>query len=183
MREGIGMKKKILIIEVLMMVLTVVFGTTLAYFTVEAKAVNSITMGSVDLKLHDEVATGEDFPKDGVKDVMPGQSIEKVVYVENVGSKSLFARINIDNSFVEGLTPDFNIKDWTFNQLDQCYYYNKPLAPGEKTETLFETVKVSPSLGNDSKCKSYTIDVIAQGVQVDNNGTDPILASGWPQVD
>ena len=75
------MKKKILLAAALAICFAVAASGTLAYFTSEDTAHNIITSGGVNIEVV-EKTKGEDgvlvdFPKDGVKGVMPGTDVSK----------------------------------------------------------------------------------------------------------
>lgn len=161
-------------------------GTT-AYETVVGTAVNIIEMGSVRFALHDETTGGKPFPKDGISGVVPDTQHDKVVYLENVGTADMYARIRLENSVVskdgqplpfENITLDIDTENWT--EQDGYYYYNRKLAPGEKTEPLFTKVTFESTMGNEYKKCQVDIVVTAQAVQSRNNAEDPFTAEGWP---
>ena len=162
---------------------------TLAYFTAEETAVNVITTGKLAMTLHEETTDGQPFPKEGVSGVMPGQVVDKVVYIENTGTVDFYARIALAMSVTgadgEPLSPDvmalhINTADWT--KKGDYYYYNKPLAPGEKTEPLLKTVTFAADMGNEYMECTAKINVTAQTVQSRNNGDTVLDAQGWPET-
>ena len=77
------MKKKWTIATVLLLAVALLAVGTWAYFSAVGTADNVITMGSVKLALHDEDGNGNPFT---TVRVMPGSVVNKVVYVENVGT-------------------------------------------------------------------------------------------------
>ncbi len=74
---------------------------------------------------------------------------------------------------------DLNDEDWT-EGTDGWFYYNEILAPDETTEKLFTQVTFPTSLGNAFMNARVEIDVLAQGVQSQNNGVTVQEAAGWP---
>ena len=136
-------KRKIFLLAVLVCCAALAAAGTLAYFTAEETAVNVITTGKLAMTLHEETTDGQPFPKEGVSGVMPGQVVDKVVYIENTGTVDFYARIALAMSVTgadgEPLSPDvmalhINTADWT--KKGDYYDYNTPLAPGEKTEAM-----------------------------------------------
>ena len=164
---------------------------TLAYFTAQGKADNVITSGSIRMKLHDEMADGALFPSEGVHGIVPGDSIDKCVYVENVGGNPLYARVKLERIMtlnsgentmsLEGIVLDINQRDWTYNKEQDYYYYNRALKPGEKASPLFTKVIFSTELGNEYQNARLEISVSAQAVQSQNNTDSPLSAGGWPK--
>ena len=78
------MKKKLSIIFGIIAILAVISVGTLAYFTSEQNAENVISAGNIKLEIHEKTASGEDFPEEGII-VMPGDTVSKIVTVENTG--------------------------------------------------------------------------------------------------
>src|SRR5699024_11934074 len=58
---------------------------SLAYFSDDVTAHNVITTGGVEVKLIETTDGGETFPVEGITGVMPGQTVTKVVTVDNIG--------------------------------------------------------------------------------------------------
>lgn len=62
---------------------------TLAYFTSENTAHNVITSGGVNIEVVEKTQGKDgvlvDFPKEGVRGVMPGSDVSKIVSVKNTG--------------------------------------------------------------------------------------------------
>ena len=126
------MKKKWTIAAVLVLVVALLAVGTWAYFSAVGRADNVITMGSVKLALHDEDGTGQPFT---TVSAMPGSVVDKVVYVENVGSGAFYTRVKITPEVVAAngelvpltdrslLTLDLNDTDW-IPGADGYYYYN-----------------------------------------------------------
>lgn len=188
-------RKKLIATAVLLLALTMLGYSTIAYFTSEKTATNVITSGSIQIALH-ETAVTEDgqiiqFEASQERfDVMPGQEVSKIVQVENTGANDAYVRVMIDKSIqladgVSGtvdtslITMDFDEQHWTAR--DGYYYYNEPLAPGEKTEPLFKNVIFNAKMSNMYQKSTAIIKVNAQATQVKNNGTTVFDAAGWPQ--
>lgn len=187
------MKKKILLIALLAICLSIVAFGTLAYFTSEDTAHNVITSNGVKIELlewQDDAKT-EPFPENGVTGVMPGTKVAKIVEVKNTGSGEAWVRVSTETAITlangsQGevdlslLTIDFNIEAWT--EQDGWYYYNEALKPGEITAPLFTTVAFAETMDNRYQESTATVDVNAQAVQTANNGSDAISAVGWPEA-
>ena len=84
------MKKKILLVTAVVICLAIAATGTLAYFTAEDMAHNVITSGGVNIELVEktkgEDGTLVDFPDEGVKGVMPGTDVSKIVRIAPTGS-------------------------------------------------------------------------------------------------
>lgn len=186
--------KRIIAVLAITSILAVMVFQTLAFFTAEDTALNRVTMGNVALILNDDTINPETeelepFPVEGFDLVMPGDVIDKIVSVTNDGDNPIWVRIRLDRSILlagEAADVDFNVlgldlndEDWT-EGADGWFYYNEVLAPGETTENLFTQVTFPTSLGNEFMNAEVEIDVLAQGVQSQNNGLTVQEATGWP---
>lgn len=177
------MKKKLFAAALLVLMISIIGYGTYAYYTVEGTATNVITSGGVDINLE------ENFPADGVFDVLPGLKYTKEVWVENTGHDPAWIRVSVDTIVTladgsvgspNGISMNFNTKDWD-DLKDGYWYYRHPLAPGEKTEMLFTTVFFAPEMGNEYQGSTAHVNVSAYATQVANNGDRAANAKGWPE--
>ncbi len=183
------MKRKITLIASIALIVSLLSLGTLAFFTDSKEAHNVITAGNVAITLHDENGNEEPFPSGGVNGVMPGEAVDKVVYVTNSGDNSAYVRIRLDKAIEAGpgietilnfdnIVLDLDLVNWT--KVGDWYYYHTALAPGASTTELFTKVMYGAALDNDYMNAKVTIDVIAEAVQSANNGSSASSASGWP---
>ena len=184
-------RKYVLSLAVIICAVAVLATGTYAYFTAEETAYNVITTGCLYMDLVEETTGGAPWPEEGIQGVMPGMDVDKVVYVENVGSVPFFARISLENQITpapgvtaeltfEHISLDLNTEQWI--EQDGFYYYYRILEPGEKTEPLFTKVSFAPEMGNEYQNATVEVYVLAQAVQSANNGTDPLAALGWSEA-
>ena len=186
--------KRIIAVLAITSILAVMVFQTLAFFTAEDTALNRVTMGNVALILNDdtinpETEALEPFPEEGFNLVMPGDVVDKIVSVTNAGDNPIWVRIKLDRSIIlagEAADVDFNVLGLDLNDkywkegTDGWFYYNEILAPDETTEKLFTQVTFPTSLDNAFMNAKVEIDVLAQGVQSQNNGVTVQEAAGWP---
>ena len=171
------MKKKWTIAAVLLLAVALLAVGTWAYFTTVGTADNVITMGSVKLVLHDEDGTGQPFT---TVSAMPGSVVDKVVYVENVGSGAFYTRVKITPEMVGAdgeiipldaserlLTLDLNDTDWIAGE-GGYYYYRGSVDPKTATSKLFNHVTFSKDMGNKYQNATVHIYVTAEAVQTAN---------------
>lgn len=186
------MKRKIALLAVLIVCLSVISYGTAAYFTTEDIATNVITTGNIHIALLESTIgpDGERVPFENKVDVLPGCQVSKIVEVMNTGVAPAFIRIRVEKAIelahgVEGevdlslVSYDLNTKDWT--EKDGYYYYHYIVQPGELTSPLFTSVSFDESVGNEYQKCTVRIFIHAQATQSDNNGTDPLAAAGWPE--
>lgn len=193
------MKKKILLVTAVVICLAIAATGTLAYFTAEDVAHNVITSGGVNIELV-EKAEGEDgalvdFPDEGIKGVTPGADVSKIVSVKNTGASEAWIRVQVESKItsaegsdlpldIEGVGPvmDYTVGgNWNLGA-DGYIYYAEPVAPGESTEILFDTIHFAPEMGNEYQNCTANIVISAQAVQTANNGSTVMEAAGWPEA-
>lgn len=190
------MKKKMLIVAAATICLAAGASGTLAYFTSENTAHNVITSGGVNIEVVEKTKNTEgvlvDFPKEGMKGIMPGTDVSKIVSVKNTGESEAWVRVQVESMIkaadgsnlaleIEKVGPVMTYtvgSNWTLD--NGYYYYTKPVAAGESTDILFDTVTFAPEMGNDYQNCTANIEISAQAVQTANNGTTVLEAKGWP---
>jgi len=187
------MKKRLVSLAVIISCLAVLSTGTYAYFTTEETTHNIITTGNVQIAIRetmlDPTNKNNEIPYIDAENILPGDSISKIVRIENIGKSDAWVRVKVEkditlaagqtgNANIGLIEVDFNTADWT--EKDGYYYYNHKLDAGEKTSALFEEVVFSKSMDNIYQNCTINVDVKAQGTQVDNNGTKAIDAKGWP---
>ena len=121
------------------------------------------------------------------KNVMPGDTVSKIVTVENTGDHPLYLRVKLTEGVSdEALTADdclsININRSCWLEKDGYYYYYRALQSGETTEQLFSEVYFDIyNVDNKYIGKYFTLNVSASAVQSENNGADVLEAIGWPE--
>lgn len=188
------MKKKVFVLAIAAICLSVAAYGTLAYFTHEDTATNVITAGDIRIDL-EEWAISEDgsrVPFEDIDDVMPGMEVSKIVQVTNTGGQEAWVRIAIEKTIVlaegvEGeidlslMTYDLNTEYWT--EKDGYFYYNTSLKQNETTEPLFTKVFFSTAMSNLYQHSKAIIHADAQATQAANNGNTVFDAAGWPTAE
>ena len=180
------MKKRILMLSLLAVCLSLFIGGTLAYYSSSEIARNVITAGNIKIELIETDAEGKPF--EDVSGVMPGAEVDKIVTVKNTADNACWVRISVEKEILlskeKSGTPDlsllkidFNTVDWT--EKDGYFYYNERLNPGETTKLLFTTVTFNTAMDNLYAGCSANVSVCAQAVQCANNGGSVFEAAGW----
>ena len=187
------MKRKLLLLSVMVICIAIAAVGTLAFFNSDAVAHNVITTGGVDIELH-EYADAEKNPFTDKTGVMPGMTVTKIAEVENTGASAAWVRVKLkpaieladDAVLPDGFTvntglvkPDVNTDDWTEGE-DGYFYYKEALKPGETTAPVLNSVTFDVAMGNEYQGATATVDIVAQAVQVANNGKTVMDAQGWP---
>ena len=195
------MKKRIFLYAIVGICLSVAISGTLAYFTDEEATHNIITTGGVNIEVIEKTQGSNDvlvdFPQDGIKGVMPGKTISKIVQVKNAGNNEAWIRINVEsimtNPAGESLpltigenknVIEYSVLDGWVDGGDGYYYFRSPVEPEQLTDVLFKEVKFNPNMGNEYQNCTAKIIINAQAVQTANN---PIPEDGsvkdikgWP---
>lgn len=181
-------KIRFLAISVIAIIFTLFSQGSLAYYQTIGKATNVVTMGDIDLKIHELTDSGTEFPKEGVY-VLPGDIVSKQVSVENVGGHPFYLRVKLLTGISgEGLSHEdclkLNIDEEKWTLKDGWYYYNGIVDPGTKTPNLFTHVEIiGDKIDNSYLGNTLTLTVAAHAVQSENNpiqNGDYSTASGWP---
>lgn len=188
-------KKNLLIGSALVLAALLVVGGTMAWFTAAADPIiNTFTAGTVEIELHDvQMDNGEEllFPENGIGKVNPGDEYEKIVYVENTGTKAIYVRVKLTPAWTKGESslplqvgsvdmatfPLLN-NGWVLHT-DGWYYYTEPLAgAGDNvanavTTHLIEKVKFAgAAMTNDYQDATFTLTVEAQAIQASNGAAE-----------
>lgn len=157
---------------------------TIAYYTSKETVNNIITTGSIDLDIVEVGFDGKEFPINGVDRVIPGSVVIKNVSIKNSGDNPMWLRVKAIKSFnnlelnTEVASLDFNLVDWTYN--NGWYYYNDIIQVNQTSNELFNSVTFADeAMGNEYQNTTFTISIVAEAVQSENNGTDVLLAFGW----
>ncbi len=182
------MKKKLLsICLVVAIAVLAITGASLAYFTDNEKAVNTFTMGNVDIELTENWQEPET--------VLPGIAYTKDPTVTNIGKNEAWIRVDVtlshaaeflkaaenhgiadlssmfafgsdfSTNWIAAGTPDHNTDD---NTLTFSYLYVNKLAKDSSTSTLFESVTVPAAFNNADMAaigENFTITVTAHAMQ------------------
>ena len=160
------MKKRIFLYAIVGICLSVAISGTLAYFTDEEVAHNIITSGGVNIEVIEKTQGSNDvlvdFPQDGIKGVMPGKKVSKIVQVKNTGNNDAWIRINVESTIInpagESLpltigdnkkVIEYSILDGWIDGGDGYYYYKTAVEPEQLSEELFKEVKFNPNMGNE----------------------------------
>lgn len=167
------MKKKIIALcLVIALAATAVIGGTLAYFTDDAEATNTFTVGNVDITLTEpnwEGTGSQDAPE-----VYPGEPLAKDPTVTNSGANPCFVRIKVEG--LDCLTPAGMITyrtDYVTGKLgthwvdggDGYFYYDQVLAVGDTTDALFDQIVIPTDLKNGDAETEFNVVVTAEAVQ------------------
>lgn len=190
------MKKKILAFAVLIICLSILTGSTLAYFTTKDIARNVITSGGIQAEiLEQQLADGilKPYPEEKIT-ILPGTAVSKIVTVRSGQAPAwLRARLTIAVYDAENKKLDIPAEElakaislsspdekWTLTE--GWWYYTDALGNGETSRPLLESVSFSgPNMGNEYQNCTLEILVELQAVQKANNGTTVAEAAGWPE--
>lgn len=183
------MKRTILLLLAIVILIALASYATVAYFTAQKTANNIITAGNVIMELHDETTDGEPFPPNGLSGVMPGETVDKIVYVENIGDNAFYTRIKLVGSLFSNddmrkqsrsflIHLDIDEVNWEYK--DGWFYYLSRVESGAQTHTLFTEVLFDPTIGNEYMNTTLDLEVTAEAVQCANNGATVWDATGWP---
>ncbi len=163
----------------IMLVVLLVAGGTLAWFTASTEpVVNEFTAGTLKMNLVDSYCIATN--------VNPGDCYDKIIFVENEGTKRMFVRVKLTPEFTNMPNGDLSLVDfpilngWVLHT-DGYYYYPFELAPGADTPNLIKQVCFDgPGMGNEYQGVEFTLTVESEAIQVTNGaalaewGIDPL---------
>lgn len=138
-------------------ILSAAAGITYAYLTSADDAENTFDAAKVDIKIVEEF----DPPEDPV----PGDVIKKSPKVHSDSDTDCYVRIRVELTNDAGsiCEPPIINSGWSYSE-DGYYYWDKVLAPGQDTGTLFDTVKIKDGIKKE-EIKPFDILVYAESVQ------------------
>ena len=190
------MKKRIFALAVVLICLSILASTTLAYFTDTGTARNVITSDGIDIAIEEWQETPAGlipYPSQPIT-VMPGISVSKIVTVRNQDAQS-FVRAKLVLTLKDATGKEMeitsetmekiihltmNAQDWT--EKDGWWYYGTVVNTGEATKPLMTGVSFDGfNLTNEYQKCTLEIRVYAQAVQAANNGNAVMEAAGWPE--
>lgn len=184
------MKRKLLIVSALAILVAILAGGTLAYFTAEGTAHNVISSGNVEIEVQEWADTGKKEEFEDLEGIMPGMEVTKIAEVRNTGKGDAWVRVKLVKSITmtnQTASPNLDLirleldnKDWKLAN-DGYYYYQKVLKSGETTTPILNSVTFDKAMGNEYQNAKATVDVMAEAVQAANNGTTVSAAAGWPK--
>ena len=181
------MKRKILTLCVVALLIALASAGTYSNSVYTQTARNVITSGGVDIALLEYTADGTAYPSEPVV-IMPGDVVSKQVMVQNIGNSPAFLRVKLTPGVNDAalsaddcIQMELDLTNWTYR--DGYYYYNRILQPGQTTPALLTQVTfVGDKITNAYLGKLFSLNVAAQAVQSEHNGTDPLKALGWPET-
>lgn len=151
--------KKISIVVIIAILLSVGTVATYAYLTRNRQVENNIKLGYNKIELNEVYNPPLTMAK--------GISFQKEPYVTNTGNVDCYVRVKSvisDSRVTEALTIDYDTENWTYNNTDGYWYYNKVLVPGRATDRLFTTVTIAED-APDLILDGFDIYVYAESVQ------------------
>lgn len=177
MKKRLSLKGMLRTLSILLLVASLPL-TAYAAWKVSSFTYNKITTPTFGMNIIEEFNP----PKEGM---FPGMSVEKIVQVRNEGETDSLVRVQlekhigdyVDEQFVDdenldvaNITLDLNEEDWV--NIEDWYYYKKPLKEGETTTSLLKSFSMNSDLGNEYERKFVQIAVLAESVQYQNNGPE-----------
>ncbi len=165
------MKKKILALVLCLALAMAAIGGTLAYFTDTDSADNQFVVGNVDIRLNEnqgdsDWAGTEDYMswlEDQI--IVPGESVDKIVTVENLDREDAYVRVTV--VVPADMTATVNSPEgWTMTEkYDNVYVFVGKVAAGQESPALLQSVKLNEDVTNQGKISEYHIPVLAEAVQ------------------
>ena len=190
-------KRNMMLLTSMMLAVLLIAGGTFAWFTATADPiVNEFTAGTMGIQIHEEF--------EPVTNLNPGDCYEKVIYVENTGSKRAYVRIKADTLWTprsgvnaSELSDDvimYGINEpywkWNWNgwhsgwvlidgweYIDGYFYYTKIVPSGGFTAPLLKCNRIcfnGPMMGNEYQGAKLDITINAEAIQATHNAMNSV---------
>ena len=192
------MKKKILIIALAVICMSIIGYGTYAWLTVRSTVRNVITTGGIDIAVLEEQSVDGQLLPYPITDseVMPGTDVSKIVRIQNnempayIRAKYKIVIMDAYGNIMDVsaeeiskiITVDIGSDRWS--EKDGWWYYNSQLDVGDITEPFIETVSFSAkNMGNEYQNSIIKIVIHAHAVQAANNPApngNTADVKGWP---
>ena len=187
-------KSKRSLLFIIIGILVMGVGSTLAYLTSTGVFNNIFNTGTFETRFHEEFTSPTNW--------MPGDETPKTITVKNEGETEAYVRICLsdeweasDGTILTNHSDELNIdialinrdneNDWTYVDSERCFYYKELLGSGEETSSPIKSVTFNPvysgsiecttdQLTGNTVCKStnsgydgatYTLTLTAQAIQ------------------
>lgn len=153
---------------------------------------NRVSISGLEVTVHQVDEEGNDLSDGNIEfQVHPGDVYDNEVTIENTSDLSCFVRVKLirrlNGSVVDGediLLLDIDYNNWIYNEADGYYYYKRVLPPDKITPMLFSEIEISGYMLDNEFLEDGDINmqvvIMAEAVQSNFNGTDPLKAQGWP---
>lgn len=168
-------------------------GGTVAYFVTSETAHNIVSTSGVKIALNELDGPAGSKPFHDLENITAGETYSKIPYIENIDTEPVWVRAKISLIQTAGDGTETPVTDfsslmtlqnlgthWLLNSDDGFYYYDSALSTGERTESIFESVKFADVIGDEYQLSTYTLTITAEATQVKHNGTSALDAS-WTE--
>ena len=144
---------------------------------------NNVTLGDVSISLseYELDEDGKEVPYQNDKQVLPGQTVDKIVRITNNANAS-WIRVKAEYTSEEGLDSlsdeELTLADGDWEKIGDYYYYKKPVAKDESVDFL-KRVKIPASWDSTYAEKGFSIILTADAVQEANFTPDWSAGDPW----
>ncbi|MEG1732653.1 MAG: hypothetical protein RR252_05835 [Longicatena sp.] len=195
------MKKILMISTIAVLLITLVYQGSMAFFVAEQSVATPISAGKLGMKLVDYSEEknavmskkGYQFEK-----AMPGAVLSRQVHVENVEQKTLYLRVSAtkywtdkdgnklpdkDASLIKLTTKDptnWIIRDDAANSNSEIvyFYYRYPLKANDKTTNIMDAIEISSQLTNQEYAE-HQVKVLIEANAVQEYAAKEAIENEW----
>lgn len=144
---------------------------------------NNVILGDVSISLseYELDEDGKEVPYQNDKQVLPGQTVDKIVRITNNANAS-WLRVKAEYTSEEGLDSlsddELTLADGDWKKIGDYYYYKKPVAKDESVDFL-KRVKIPASWDSTYAEKGFSMILTADAVQEANFTPDWNAGDPW----
>lgn len=187
---------------VALLLITVIMGTTFAYFRAETKSDNKITSGNIGISLID-TTSNENVLEDEQSILFglryPGDKIDKQTFIKNTSDNPLYARIRVDkywaddsekkvieakSNYIDLITNDTShwiIQEDEKNSEYVYFYYRNPIESQQSSKNLVDQIGISGRITNNEEIDYTDLQIVLsfEAEAIQKVGAKQAILSQW----
>lgn len=157
------MKKKILVISMILLLITIIAGSSMAWLLyTSGESLHVFKMGTIEVKVVES----------GFAEIIDPQAItyDRNVQAKSLGTMKTYVRVRLVPEWSNPSLPVSNVVlnlstngDWTSKQSDGYYYFKYYLTENQKSSLLLNSIEFI-EIGPEYEGASFTLKVVTEGV-------------------
>lgn len=200
-RGYVRMKKIVLFAFTSILLITLIYQGSMAFFRAETQVGTKISAGTLGIQIKQMSDEENAIQKeDGYQfnAAMPGSTLNNSAYIENTKDKTLYVRITAKKYWEDANGHKLNDANHALIELDTVaqddwiiiddaensnaeniyFYYKKPIQAGERSSNLYDYIKIAQEM-DDIRYKDYQIRVVLEADAVQSAVAQDAILSEW----